>query len=365
MGRTARKIRRHSPLEQKHGPIATNHPFGQIVESATELKNGKLGVDTGSVSVDPRAGACAACLRPAGDGERNQDMAQPAALNLSELGAPTFAPPDRLNLCLGTPAAPAPVPDLPILARLPNLNTRTMHATSPPPAAPPVMAAPHVAVAAAPVAPEAKKRPTTEPAAQSTATSAAAAAAASTATAIATLSRRLVSQSWSRGVLLGGGVLLVAAALWPMFGGSQKSPVPANSDDPLWQPARSSVAQPALPNLQTPYVAPSATTQQLLEPAAHRLPAFPPVDSRMPAVYTAPVDLSSVRTGANVPMALNESPNPIIYQQTTPLADRQMQPPPDAVPFGEELLPPGMARLEGIIEKPSLRTTLAPPAPHR
>ena len=200
---------------------------------------------------------------------------------------------------------------------------------------------------------------------------------------------RIVGQAWAARLLIGGGVLLALAAI-VSFLGNRRAPPPAGTvEGDHWRPASVRAPQspgrsdlPAAPAVAAPAGAPQSNgvatmpgggavgaprrpptadsnanaPMSLGPPAAAPLPTIYPTargsaggappNPRPPA--SPPADGSSA-----LPAAAPSSAPPTVE----PLADRRMVPPPS----GDTEWEPGTARLEGVIERPSLRTTFDGP----
>lgn len=201
--------------------------------------------------------------------------------------------------------------------------------------------------------------------------------------------RRLISQPLSASLLLGGGTLLALAAIVSFTVARQPPTTLPTDGSATWQPVtesgpseatptppkptaatpapehtpRSDAPPPAFPAFpsptvdqrdRTPVAVPTFTAPPMTAPA--EAPPATPFGNRAPARTAPGVDESRLQGRTNQPMSL--WPATTAPAVAPPLAERQMSVPPSPTTTAEATyLPPGTARLEGVIEQPSLRTT--------
>jgi len=198
--------------------------------------------------------------------------------------------------------------------------------------------------------------------------------------------QRLVSETLSARLLLAGGVVLLLAAVVPFLLGKKENPKPSDESLPAWQPGapapaagptptfNGAVAQTANPQPGESRKAPAARRQgvQSADMRDGRRLAERPKTTGDPS-YRQP------QVGVNQPMTLGGSMAPVPslppgergverrdYQAdernslTVGLAERQIatpvSPPGDGARWTAPAQP-GVARFEGIIESPPVRTT--------
>ena len=165
--------------------------------------------------------------------------------------------------------------------------------------------------------------------------------------------RRWISQTWAQRLLVGSGILLFLVALWPLVGRQTKTEA-ERTPAPAWQPVPSGV--PTVPTLTPPEQLNAGSGVKADAAGPQRpLPKAPAESRREPTSTDAAWVGTGYRAAGHATVAAD---GPTLYPTASPpapLVDRRMDLPPEtAAP------PPGMARLEGIIESPAVRTTFGP-----
>jgi hypothetical protein len=195
--------------------------------------------------------------------------------------------------------------------------------------------------------------------------------------------QRLLSEALSARLLLAGGVVLLLAAVVPFLIGKKENSKPSNESLPAWQPGppapapgpastlNGALAQTPKPQPGVPKKAPAAKRQGVQSPEMReaRRSAERPKTAGDPSYRHPQVSL-------NQPMTLGGSTDRGIerrdYQAdernnvTAGLAERRIATPDSAPGDGARWTAPsqpGVARFEGIIESPPVRTTDERPRP--